>query len=587
MFKAAPSSFGSISRPILIIACVLLGGWLLSSIYLLFAADRLATHQAVIDGKQTAKQTALSVQPFIMADDIISLNYILNTITSSEQVNGISVYDNSNHLIARAGEETGNEQQVILGNKQSTNGKLKLFVNTGPQYNLLVSYLWQMGILSLIVIILTLFSVWIYLRQAKANALAAIAAENSPSFSIPEPTLEPTQDVSNVTPLQTTDTSLDEDLSANDASTASRDPETTADIKTPDTSSDADNIQEPASSTIAPPTEPLPSDTQTYSAQDIENASHISTPPENEAPSSAYTTAVEEELNNDELVALLKPDYQVRMPHFVPAPADDEAQELAQVTDYASTFSTTSNELDDSSPIENSRPLYSVTAKMTEPSVPSANPLREARPEEQLDLYSLEHQLELSLAPTEAAYLIYIDATTGHSDYIEPELHESLLDTYEQLLRQVATIYGGEITVQATGDMELFFDDQDAEDSHGIHALCAAKLFVLLYRAFNQSRIRQMQPALNLHIALVRGNRTKLSLIKEEALFLTRTTQSNELISHTALTEAQHLKTGLLQHANIQREEEDKVLILAMSNSYQDLLKKQSEHLLSKLNTAD
>lgn len=581
MFKAVPpSSIGSTSRPLLIIACVLLGGWLLSSLYLLFAADRLATHQAIIDGKQTAKQTALSIQPFIMAGDIISLNYILNTITSSEQVNGISVYDNSNHLIARAGEEAGNEQQVILGNKQSTSGKLKLFINITPQYNVLVSYLWQMGILSLIVIILTLFSLWIYLRQAKANTLATIAAKSAPSFSIPEPILESADDQLNEKNTADSDApSIDAPntpppleaevtVATNTHDNASANPAMTG---TADEFSDNVTPNEQATSTLNDSVETdTASESLSYSAEDIENATLT--------PSADHTTAFEEELNNDELVALLRPDAEIRMPHFVPtAPSSDE--DIAQdQNSYTPSFQVeTQGKLRE--PSTNS-PLY------TSVSNPSPNPLRAARPEEQLDLYSLEHQLELSLAPTEAAYLIYIDATTGHSDYIEPELHELLLSTYEQLLRQVSTIYGGEITIQATGDMELFFDDQDEEDSHGIHALCAAKLFTLLYRAYNQSRIRQMQPALNLHIALVRGNRSKLPLIKEEALFLTRTTLSNELISHTALTEAHHLKSGLLQHANIQREEEDKVLIMAMSNSYQDLLTKQSEHLLTKLDNA-
>jgi hypothetical protein len=70
--------------------------------------------------------------------------------------------------------------------------------------------------------------------------------------------------------------------------------------------------------------------------------------------------------------------------------------------------------------------------------------------------------------------------------------------------------------------------------------------------------------------------------MKEEALFLTRTTQSNDLISHTALTEATHLKSTLLQQAHIQRVEEDKVLIQSMGDSYQDLLRKQAIHLLRK-----
>ncbi len=84
-------------------------------------------------------------------------------------------------------------------------------------------------------------------------------------------------------------------------------------------------------------------------------------------------------------------------------------------------------------------------------------------------------------------------------------------------------------------------------------------------------------------MALVRGKAEKLERLLEEARFLTRTTQSNELISHTALTEAPDLKRTLLDGASIRREDEDKVLVLQISKSYQDLLEKQSRHLMIKL----
>ncbi|MCV6611428.1 MAG: hypothetical protein OIF55_11715, partial [Amphritea sp.] len=213
------------------------------------------------------------------------------------------------------------------------------------------------------------------------------------------------------------------------------------------------------------------------------------------------------------------------------------------------------------------------------------NPLRvheKARQEEQLDLYSLEHELELSIAPEEASYLFLVDATTGHADYVEPEEHEYLLQSYEALMRKVASIYGGRLEVTASGDLQLFFDEQSADDSHGIHGLCAAKLYTLLYRAFNQQRIRAFKPVLNLHMAIVRGSREKINRIKEEALFLTRTTQSNDLISHTALTEAKKLKSTLLSGAEVRREDEDKVLIMSLGQTYQDLLKKQAGHILNR-----
>jgi len=116
-----------------------------------------------------------------------------------------------------------------------------------------------------------------------------------------------------------------------------------------------------------------------------------------------------------------------------------------------------------------------------------------------------------------------------------------------------------------------------------VNAVCSAMLFTHLYKQYNQSQIRAFRPVMNLHMALVRGSRERVDRMQEEAHFLTRTIQSNELISHTALTEAPLLKESLLQSADIRREDEDKVLILSVSESYQALLEKQARHLLSKL----
>ena len=109
-------------------------------------------------------------------------------------------------------------------------------------------------------------------------------------------------------------------------------------------------------------------------------------------------------------------------------------------------------------------------------------------------------------------------------------------------------------------------------------------LFTHLYQQYNQSQIRAFKPVINLQMALVRGARDQIERMQQEAHFLTRTTQSNALISHTALTEAPRLKESLLQQADIRREDEDKVLILSLNDAYQPLLEKQARHLLGKLN---
>lgn len=220
---------------------------------------------------------------------------------------------------------------------------------------------------------------------------------------------------------------------------------------------------------------------------------------------------------------------------------------------------------------------------------PSAkeNPLRRrGRDEEQLTLYSFEHEMELMLTPEDASYLLYIDTTSAHAEYAESAERNELLAVYTQLAAQVAHIYSGHLESLKNGDLQISFSAPVEKDAHGVNSLCAGLLFVLLYKGFNKQRIGQFQPVLNLHIALVRGHKGKPTIMQEESRFLTRTTQSNELISHTALTEAPDIKNALLKDADIRREDEDKVLIHKVEKRYQTLFEKQCNHLLTKLKQA-
>ena len=219
-----------------------------------------------------------------------------------------------------------------------------------------------------------------------------------------------------------------------------------------------------------------------------------------------------------------------------------------------------------------------------QPRPKTKNPLFEnAKHEVQLDLYAFEQELELIVAAENAGYLLYLDLATGHSDNIQSdELHE-LQEYYYRMLDMVIAIYQGEAARISNGDLQLAFLKPHKDDSHGINAICASQLFNRLYKLFNQQRIRQLKPVLNLHMALVRGHHKKLPRLQEEARYLTRSTDSNELITHTALSEAPDLKVSLLAGAGIQRAEEDKVLIVTVNENYQKLLDKQAQHLLNKL----
>ncbi|MDO6563266.1 hypothetical protein Q4488_07705 [Amphritea sp. 1_MG-2023] len=272
--------------------------------------------------------------------------------------------------------------------------------------------------------------------------------------------------------------------------------------------------------------------------------------------------------NNEQLVDLLRPANDApHMPDF--APFSDHKDNTDTKTEATTT------------PIE-----FTLTEEvdLTQPHNKPLNPLfKDSKDEVQLDLYAFEQELELIVSADTAGYLLYLDLASGHSDNLRDEERHELQEYYYQMLDRVITIYNGEATRIDNGDLQLAFLKPHKDDSHGINAICASQLFNRLYKLFNQQRIRSFKPVLNLHMALVRGHYQKLTRMQEEARYLTHSTDSNDLITHTNLSEAPDLKVSLLAGANIMRAEEDKVLIKSVNENYQKLLDKQAQHLLNKL----
>ena len=202
--------------------------------------------------------------------------------------------------------------------------------------------------------------------------------------------------------------------------------------------------------------------------------------------------------------------------------------------------------------------------------------------EEQLDLYTIEQELDLLIPGKDAGYLVLIDFTSPHSSPMPRESVQQIKRTYRTLANSVANIYDGEIEPLGE-DIQIHFQTPHDRDEHGVNATCAAILFTQLVRAYNTSREAQSQPVLNIHTAIVRGHLGKQERMADEARFLTRSTQGHHLISHTALSEAPDLKETALSGADIRREDEDKVLIMSLAKSYQELLEKQARYLMAKL----
>ncbi|EPJ44301.1 MAG: hypothetical protein OFPI_40070 [Osedax symbiont Rs2] len=470
-------------------------------------------------------QALVTLKPMILAKDSLSMNFYLGTLARADFIHGATLVDAKGKLLARAGTSNGPAQNNPLFSQQLRIGELNLYINSRPSEKFFKRLLWIFIVLAALTAMFTLV------------AVAYLAKKILREFSLQyKPLLEHRfrMELAQVAELKA-ETSRSE-----------------AQITASDNNLGLSARDEPISLAIVDLDAEPNKTTQTDS------------PPASSGPQSE---------ENEQLVSLLKPDTEQRMPHFKPFNTQSEVE-----LKYQGPANMVSADIELSESIQL---IEEPIARSQVTPLGSQNPLLRAHPhEEQLDLYSLEHQTELSLKARDAAYLLFIDCSSGRAPIEDADEHRALLTEYRRLIKLVVNIYGGGIELIANGDIRVMFDDRDPDDNHGIQALCAAKLFNQLYKYYNHRQITRMQPTLNIQISLVRGNRKKVELLREESHFLTRTTLSNQLISHTPLSEVKALKNSLLDEAETERQDEDKILILALSPSYQELLEKQARHLV-------
>ncbi len=526
----------------ILVGLVLFIGLAISAIYIHLSSTRQAAIETNILGKSLAQQSELLIRPLLLANDRVSLNYLLNELNQLNYISGLQVQNQAGVVIARAGSLSEHKIQQRILQQEKTIATVTLWLDSKPVALLLRSQLWPLAIIAVGSILLALTLLWSLSRKEHAASQEDTADSNnrfsdlsfSETLAIQQETNAPSDEDSTATAFTDTAQTIDPSIFASRApeDTSNSDPENSDPI-----AATADNQQRPVQTTAEAAIDP--------------------SVPQGSAP-----------LHTDRLVDLLKPEYEntPQMPKFEHQPQDLEPQKSTIKTDQFI--------------VEEKIPEH-----VEEEIQKTKNPLQEMadREEVQLGLYSFEDELELILAPQDAIYLFYIDSTTASSDNMNGDDKATLLNVYFHLAKQVARIYNGEVEQLENRDILLRFELRDDQDSHGVNALCAAILFNLLYKGFNQSRIKGFQPVLSLQMSLSRGHHNKHTLVKEEAHFLTRTTASNELISHTALTEAPLLKKALLEDAEIRREDEDKVLLLKITPNHQALLQKQANHLLTKI----
>ncbi|GAA0696141.1 hypothetical protein GCM10009104_25120 [Marinobacterium maritimum] len=565
-------------RTLLSVALVLLLSLLLGGVFEYLRLQERAADQATEVSRAFGRSSAILIQPLVLSDDRISLNYLLNELTNQPLINGVRLTAPDQTLIALAGTPQGRLHTLELVQSEVPIGQLSVWSNTETFSTPLRNQLLESALLLAMCLGIAAVLIVLSLRRNTSEASAT-----EPSFAEVKAAFEQPRDSDRIP-----DFHFDQDSEPAAAPPAHADALTSLTATAPP----APASSAPAPESVTPPAEPEPEEDRlpAFTAIEPDAAPTVeleAEPPRQQAhaeqPSrDADAVATDrDQLDTGELVSLLKPERSgASMPRFTPrAPGADpleEDRDEAMVPDLGS--ATDNFTFDEQGPTERGPTERGPTN--TADSRP--NPLQ-LSDEEQLGLYSFEHELELMLTPEEAGYLLLIDTRSAHSDNVDEEERAQLLRNYRTLANSAARIYSGTISALKDGNLRILFTDGDDKDSHGINALCCAMLFTYLYKQYNQQQIRAFQPVMNLHMALVRGAGERVDRMQEEAHFLTRTTQSNELISHTALTEAPLLKEMLLQKADIRREDEDKVLILNISDAYQTLLEKQARHLLSKL----
>ena len=510
----------------------------LAAVYLHLVTERQAEKLTLDAGSRLSVQSELLIRPLMLANDRVSLNYLLNELSASEQLSGLQIQDNQGIVIARSGSASELKLSKRIQQQERTLATLTLWLTPDSIQQQLRSQHLPMLILALLgTALMLLLILWVTRKASHDTDTATTSMDTAfaPTFAeeLAEQRLhyDPSIDVIDEKPAE------------------------------------GDQVQPWDDVEIAPTPQPSSSILQNTLAKELDRVQTDAitvTPDELPEASTPQTT--------DALVDLLKPEPESKplMPKFEHQPQDLTPE--ADTEEAADKFELQEQE---------------IAAQTEAPSPPTniENPLfkLDSREEVQLDLYSFEHELELILPPQDALYLCYIDTRTASSENIQESEKQALIQVYLKLAKQVARIYNGECEQLDNQDIVLRFELHDDQDRHGINGLCAAMLFSLLYKGFNQARIRSMQPVLSLHMSLARGHHGKPDLVREEAHFLTRTTNSNDLISHTALTEAPLIKQAVLDAADIRREDEDKVLLLKLTPKHQTLLQKQANHLLTKL----
>lgn len=187
-------------------------------------------------------------------------------------------------------------------------------------------------------------------------------------------------------------------------------------------------------------------------------------------------------------------------------------------------------------------------------------------------------------------------------ELLHPSTLSKLLNEYNYYLKQAAKLYGGSVQ-RFTGDSALVsFDSLSCSEEHSFNAVCCAQLFLKLMNTISHSHHAKKAQALQFKLAIHSGevfisvdpnkenSQALLGKSLETSYFLCKQSQPGQLM----ISEATYTQAGADKRLHSSDSFEitmptDNMSFMAYllnpeMGSYSELINKQSQHILPKIN---
>ncbi len=174
--------------------------------------------------------------------------------------------------------------------------------------------------------------------------------------------------------------------------------------------------------------------------------------------------------------------------------------------------------------------------------------------------------------------LLYIGVNTLDDGSVTLGQEQHLRTAYFDILNQVCTIYGGQISICDNRDLQVLFDKPHRNMTHCVNALCAAQFFSGLSRHYNGQLLASGWPALNIQTVVHYGNLDAIEKVAGKAADLSKHLPTDNLIISAEVAYHPELQQRILKAKNCIQLSNGAFNLLRLSADYQDLLDQQIQH---------